>query len=314
MPYSQQDGKTEGITVSVVVPCYNSMKTLGDCLRSLESQQFPRESYEIIVADNGSRDGSPQFIAKNYPAVIVVEATQKGSGYARNAGIQRARGELILSTDADCVADPLWMATMVAMYDDAPEDTAAIGGAIVPFSEKTRVERHKQAWITQPLEKDPASRIRYTATPNAAFRASALREVGAFDGTLGFDDTDLGIRLEAAGYKILYTEAAIVRHRNPVTLRELYRHRLKYGEFGFTIARKHPALYGDPSGRKKRRVLLRETAWRVIKDAIKLPLSLLPSRRKRPIGWPIIDAAMAWGNYRGFRRASLAWDAAFTKR
>ncbi len=300
--------------VSVVVPCYNSMKTLEACLQSLESQQYPKELYEVIVADNGSRDGSPDFVLSKYPTIVLVHAKKKGSGYARNAGIEQAKGQLVLSTDADCVADPLWIANLVKAFQAAPSNTGAVGGLIVPFSEKTRTERYQQAWISQPPVEDSEFKIRYTATPNAAFLTSALREVGGFDGTLGFDDTDLGIRLEAAGYGIAYTRAAVVRHRNPVTLRELYRHRSKYGEFGFTIAKKHASLYGDPTGRKKRRGLLRETLWRLAKNAVRLPVSLFFSSRSRPRGWPVVDAAMAWGNYRGFRRASLAFDATSTQR
>jgi O-antigen biosynthesis protein len=298
----------EVLLVSIVVPCYNSRMTIGECLASLEGQSYPREQYEIIVADNGSTDGGLEWISAHYPLVRIVNAQLKGSGYARNAGIEAARGEIVLSTDSDCVANKDWIAALVTAFCTAPTATAAIGGVIVPYSQRTAVERYPEAWVTQPQHKLDGPQIRYTATPNAAFKRSALVAVGGFDGSLGFDDTDLGVRLIASGYSVSYTDKAIVMHRNPATWRQLYRHRKKYGEFNYTLARAHPDVFGDPRGKLKRRDLLLETGVRIAKDLIKFPLSMLLPSHERPAGWPLIDAVIAWGNCRGFIRASRQAD------
>src|SRR5579875_1168283 len=232
--------------VSVVVPCYNSLKTVGECLSSIEDQTYPRNRYEVIFADNGSTDGTCHFIRERFPSVKLIHSSQKGSGYARNAGILESTGEFVLSTDSDCVVERNWIATLVKAFSTASAQVAAIGGKIVPYSTETAVERYPRAWVNQPDVKATPERMRYAATPNACFRLEALRQVGAFDGTLGFDDTDLGIRLGQAGYRVEYTDQAVVRHRNPVTLKELYRHKLKYSIFSYWLAKKHPGLFkGD---------------------------------------------------------------------
>jgi O-antigen biosynthesis protein len=291
--------------VSVVVPCYNGMRTVGDCLSSLANQSYPRDRFEVLVADNGSTDGTCEYIRESFPWVNLVHSTQKGSGYARNAGIEQAHGVLILSTDSDCIVDKDWIVGLVSAFEVASTDVAAIGGPIMPYSLKTSVEYHRPAWPSQPdLDKMPPG-VRFAATPNAAFRTSALTHVGAFDGTLGFDDTDLGIRLLQNGYKVEYTMLAVVRHRNPVTLAELYRHRVKYGTFGFTLSRKHPKILGDPMALGAQRKLFFATLRRVVGDLlVKLPVALVAAPPNQSRIWPLIDATMALGNLAGYSRAS----------
>ncbi len=291
--------------VSVVVPCFNSLVTIGDCLDALQHQTYPPDFYEVIVADNGSGDGSRELIAKDYPTVRAVSASQKGSAYARNAGLHAAKGALILSTDADCVPDREWIAALVTAFEAAGPRIGAIGGSIEPYSVETLTERYRKAWVSQP----PAdTKVLYAATTNAVFSAQALRELGGFDGEAGHDDSDMGIRLTKAGYSILYSETAKVRHRNPDRLSDLFHHRRKYGKANFALAEKHSDLFGSPIGVMQRRRLLKETIRRVASSILKLPISLLSRSPGRPRGWPLVDATMALGNYSGFRQASLTFE------
>lgn len=91
--------------VSVVVPVYNEEAYLDACLTALTSQEEPAD--EIIVVDNNSTDRSVE-IAKKYPVTIVYEKTQ-GMTYARNAGFDVAKYEIIARCDADTVAPPDWI-------------------------------------------------------------------------------------------------------------------------------------------------------------------------------------------------------------
>ena len=298
-----------GPFVSVVVPCFNGHEIVGGCLESLAAQSYPRDRYEVIIADNGSTDGTCDYIRTSFPWVRLIHAKEKGSGYARNAGIAEAKGELILSTDSDCIVDKDWMRMLVTAFMQAQPKVAAIGGSITPFSTATAVEKYRPVLVGQPdtLSKSNRTGPRYVATPNAAFRASALREVGAFDGLLGFDDTDLGIRLGLAGYFVEYAPEAIVRHRNPVTLRELYRHRAKYGKFNFRLARKHPTILGNPLASEARRKLFLVTVRRITADIlVKLSMAMVTGAKDKPRIWPVIDAVMAAANYDGFSHAVIA--------
>ena len=292
--------------VSVVVPSYNARLTIEECLASLASQTYPEEYYEVLVADNGSTDGTQELVRTRFPWVKMVHATEKGSGYARNAGIDAARGEFVLSTDSDCVVAPDWMEILVDAMMASPAGVAAIGGQILPYSTRTPVEQHKPVWVSQPTEATREAGIQYAATPNAIFRVAAVRGVGGFNGKLGFDDTDLGLRLTKAGYRIEYTDRARVRHRNPSTLGELFGHRIKYGKHNFMLSLDHPHLLGDPMEKGKELTLFMQTLRRVVGDIlVKQPLALVHVIPDRPRAWPSIDAVVAWGNWTGFRQAAV---------
>jgi glycosyltransferase involved in cell wall biosynthesis len=94
---------------SVVIPCYNEENYLGDTLDSLKQQVFDG-TFEIIVVDNKCSDSSIK-IAKMYGARIVSEK-RPGVCWARQAGTEAARGEIVVSTDADTVFTPCWLAKL----------------------------------------------------------------------------------------------------------------------------------------------------------------------------------------------------------
>jgi glycosyltransferase involved in cell wall biosynthesis len=293
--------------VSVVVPCFNGIKTIPECLASLAVQTYPRDRFEVLLVDNGSQDGTCDYARSFFPWVKLVHCAEKGSGHARNAGIRESRGEFILSTDSDCVVDRAWITYLIELFEAAPPEVAAIGGRIAPYSLKTAVERYEPAWVSQPDIRKVGRRVSYTATPNAAFRAAALNTVGGFDGDSGHDDTDLGIRLIGAGFEIRYTDQAIVKHRNPRRLVELYEHREKYAARNLILGLKHPDVLGDPLSPGSEWKLLAITIRRVLGDLLaKLPKALLLGSKVQPRIWPLIDAVMAAGNFTGFYRTARA--------
>ncbi len=293
------------IVATIALPAFNSVRTLEECLASLEAQTFPREKMHIVVGDNGSTDGTLEMIQTRFPAVEVVQARERGSGYARNAAFARAQGQCVCSIDADCVAEPGWVAAMVAAFERFSPSVGCLGGHIEPYQIRTLVEHYRHAWIQQENLRDGRSDLRYASTPNAAFRCAALDEVGLFDGTQGFDDTDLGIRLTAAGYAIEYVPEAIVRHRNPASVRELYRHRVKYGNFQVRLARKHPSRFVFPQTAAARRLATFQTVRRVAGDVLyKLPRALIGGDEGQGTRWwPMLDAVLALGLHIGERRA-----------
>lgn len=93
--------------VSVVIPAFNEERLLKRCLSSLSDQTFPRTDYEIIVIDNNSTDRTPE-IAGRY-ADQLIHLSRKGVLFARQEGFCRARGEIILRTDADAIVPRDWV-------------------------------------------------------------------------------------------------------------------------------------------------------------------------------------------------------------
>jgi len=98
--------------VSVIMVNYNGRQDLEASLPSLLAQTYP--NFEAIVIDNGSTDGSVQFLADKYPEIRVVQAGQNlGFGAGNNLGIQNSRGDYIVFTNYDVEFDKEWLRNMV---------------------------------------------------------------------------------------------------------------------------------------------------------------------------------------------------------
>ena len=291
--------------VTVAIPSFNSAATIGPCLSSLCLQSFPVDDYEIVLGDNGSTDGTAAFVHAQFPNVRVVHAAERGSGFARNAAIAAARGEYILSIDADCTADPNWIAAMTAALDAQPE-VDAFGGAIRPFSQSTVVERFRHTWIRQENLSEGKGPIRYAETPNAAYRRNVFTQLGGFDGSV-MDDSDLGVRMTKAGMRIDYLPEAIVFHRNPSTLRRLYRQRYFYGSNEPALGEKYPELWPPIRTLAQVRERRYRTVRRIARDFARLPAALIGADRSGGTRFaPLIDMVVAVAYQRGLEHGVRA--------
>ena len=115
------------VFISVVIAARNEEKNIGNILNHLINQTYPRELYEIIIVNDGSEDRTGEIInefARKHSNIRHIRAkVDKTTGLtakknALNQGIQQSKGELILSTDADCHVKPSWIETMVSYFTD----------------------------------------------------------------------------------------------------------------------------------------------------------------------------------------------------
>ncbi len=118
------------IDLSVVIPFYNAAETLQRCLNAIEQQNFPRDRYEIIAIDNNSSDQSADIV-RRFPRVTLLKESVQGAYAARNRGVNRARGRILVFTDPDCVPRPDWLAS-IAKRLEVPDTEVLIGGYIPP--------------------------------------------------------------------------------------------------------------------------------------------------------------------------------------
>ena len=93
--------------ISVIIPTFNEEENIAQCLVSLCHQTVLRSEYEIIVVDGGSKDATCE-IAKKYADKVFTQTSKKVGG-ARNDGVKEARGDIIATTDADCILPPDWI-------------------------------------------------------------------------------------------------------------------------------------------------------------------------------------------------------------
>lgn len=109
------------ILISIIVPSYNCAKYIKRCIESIENQGLYNDSYEVIVIDDGSTDGSREEIARiiqNNPRVFLLEQKRQGPGIARERGIKESKGKYILFLDSDDYLEPFSLQEIIAKADE----------------------------------------------------------------------------------------------------------------------------------------------------------------------------------------------------
>src|SRR5579884_2141005 len=97
------------LEISVVIPTYNRLDTLRYVVPSLLAQGLPRDVYELLICDSKSNDGTAEYleqVSAEHPNVRHLPGAYTGRAMARNAGIQQAKGAVVLFNDSDIIADP----------------------------------------------------------------------------------------------------------------------------------------------------------------------------------------------------------------
>lgn len=179
--------------ISIVIPAYNEATLLPLCLESLEQQDYKGE-YEIIVADNGSTDRTAR-IAEAYDAKVVHENDKQGPVFARITGFKAASGDIIASTDADCILPPDWLTSLADGFKDAK--VAAIVGGLDFINVNTMAKRLARLLLPVVL----AIYGRSFSGANFAVRRNAFDDVGGFDPSYTtLEDYRLSQKLRQAGH------------------------------------------------------------------------------------------------------------------
>jgi len=223
--------------VSVIVPVRDGGTLLLEQLAALSRQTYAGK-WEVIVADNGSRDGSADNArqwADRLPSLRVVDAADRpGAAHARNVGARNARGDVLVFCDADDVVSPTWLAALVARLDDAD----LVAGAIETDLLNDPLMRR---WRPFDVGAVPISHgwLPYALSANVAFRAATFAALKGFreDYRVG-EDVEICWRAQLAGYRFDYSPDAVVHYRFRAGLRPLLRQYVAYGTIG-------PRLFHD---------------------------------------------------------------------
>ena len=196
------------IKLSVVIPAFNEEKFLPACLESLKKQKID-VSYEVIVVDNNSTDGTAK-VAKKYGARVLYEPN-KGVCFARQCGALQAKGDIIVSTDADCTFSTDWLKNIYRTFKNNTELIAVLG----PYQNdlKPRWGRIYSSILFKTVKYfySIKGKILYAAASNFAYRKNILMEIGGYNTALtqGGDEYDLLKKLRKKGL-VLYLPENIV--------------------------------------------------------------------------------------------------------
>jgi glycosyltransferase involved in cell wall biosynthesis len=217
---------------SVVIPAFNAESTVTETVRAAVTQPLPRDAFECIVVDDGSRDRTAE-IAEHAGAVVVRLPVNRGRSAARNAGIECARGGWIAFTDADCVPSRRWLPALLAAAETAGRSTLALAGKTAGLDSQTPAARFMD--LTGALDAETYLRhevMPWAPTCNLACRRADLLAVGGFDTKFkDYETADLCLRLgQRFRGRIRYVPTALVMHRHRSTWRALWKQQAGYGQ------------------------------------------------------------------------------------
>lgn len=213
-------------TVAVVVPNWNGKSVLKPCLDSLLAQTQP---HRLIVVENGSTDGSLEFLQQNYPQVeLVVNKANRGFAGGVNDGIHRAmeRGyEYVALFNNDAVAEPDWLEKLVDFLQANKE--YGIATCKLVTEDKKHLDSTGECYtnwgLPFPRGRSEAISDKYDERPDvfgasggaSLYRVAMLQEIGLFDEDFFayYEDVDISWRAQLAAWRVRYVPEAVAYHQ-----------------------------------------------------------------------------------------------------
>jgi GT2 family glycosyltransferase len=209
--------------VSIIIVNYNGRDLLKACLASIYSQSF--KDVEIILVDNGSQDGSGEYVKDSFPGVKVVSLPANiGFAGANVEGLKYARGEyiLLINNDAEVTGDCI--RNLMTAIESNPaigicaskmivHGTSIIDSAGDGFA--TNLKGFKRGEGSSSDIYSDQEYVFGACAGAALYRRRMIEEIGFFDEDffLIHEDTDLNLRAQLAGWKVLYVPTAVVSHK-----------------------------------------------------------------------------------------------------
>lgn len=241
------------IILSIIVCTYNRQDLLPLCLQSLAEQTLDRRSFEVLIVNNNSTDGTQEIaesFAARYDNFRVVVEEMQGLSHARNRGWRDAQGEFVAYLDDDAKARHDWCERILEAFRTVSPPPVAVGGKIHPFYETA-----PPAWFTDEFEirtwgptagflEPPRARYGFSGS-NMAFRNSILEEFGGFSEEYGLNGLSARMGEDAEFFSRVYDKkpwfwydpAILVHHWVPARIMKISNRFCRAFRSGVAIAR-----------------------------------------------------------------------------
>ena len=220
--------------ISVIIVNWNRREMLRACLLSLAAQRNT-PSFEVIIIDNGSIDGSVEMLETEFshgalhPLRILRNQRNRGFCAANNQGFSASRGEFIALLNNDAEASPLWLSELWKAFEQPSIGMAA--SKILVYEDPRRIDKvghliypdgQNRGRGSGQLDLGQYDRVEEVIWPDgcaAMYRRAMLDQIGGFDEDFFAyaDDAELGLRARIAGWACLYVPGAVVRHHRGAT-------------------------------------------------------------------------------------------------
>jgi glycosyltransferase involved in cell wall biosynthesis len=270
--------------ISIIVTCLNAADTIGECVRSVISQDYP--NIEVILVDAGSTDGTTSQALKaaaNHPNFkLIVDESSSTPARGRNVGAKVASGDFLAFTDSDCIAEPSWISALVNP-ENWKQDVGAVGGKTIftdiPPERGMLSALHGalgtrlgSAGSIEFFDGNHPANAKSLPSCNAMYSSKVFKLSGGFDESLRYcEDSCLNARIRRGGLRLAYTPKAVIHHKHRNSIGQFVQWMFDYG-IGRGVAMKRdrgaitfPTLLIAPVSL----VLLSLAIWRVF------PLDLL---------------------------------------
>jgi cellulose synthase/poly-beta-1,6-N-acetylglucosamine synthase-like glycosyltransferase/peptidoglycan/xylan/chitin deacetylase (PgdA/CDA1 family)/spore germination protein YaaH len=234
-------------SVAILVPAYNEEKVINDCIASLLACKG--DNVSIVVVDDGSKDRTVEVARAKYgdhPRVVILTKENGGKASALNFGIAATDAEVIVAIDADTRLDPRSIEWLVRHFKDPK--VGAVAGAVEVGNADNLITRFQwlEYVISQNLDRRALELVNgMIVVPGAigAWRRDALVAIGGYDEDTLAEDADATVKLQRAGWKVLYEPMAVAHTEAPQTVGLFLRQRFRWMFGMLQVAYKHMGLW-----------------------------------------------------------------------
>lgn len=227
--------------VSIIVLNLNGKKIIPYCLDSLKKINYPKNNFEVVVVDNGSKDDSAYFIKKQYPEVVIIE-NEKNLGFcvANNRAVEKAKGEYVIFLNNDMRVEADWLNVLVDKITSNDKIATAsskilswdgkkinYGGADSDVFMNARMEGYLDENKKTAYKED--KEILFPSGGSMIIKKDLFLNAGGFDEDFFayYEDVDLGVRLKVLGYENHFVHNAIVYHMHSATSKKMPKEKLR---------------------------------------------------------------------------------------
>lgn len=236
---------------SVVIPTYNQVDLLRECLRSLESQTIGRDDFEVIVVNDGSEDETSSFLEAYSPGMnikVINHPRNLGRAAARNSGAKEASGELLICLDGDSTVEAGFIAEHLNGCGEG-KSCVCIGNVTLPPEDDVPFKAYLTTRGVHKLKLGEEVPFRYSASGNISLKRELFERVGGFDPQFSFyggEDLDLAIRLHQLGVGFNFLPAAISYHHLRDDMETSVKKKYIFGNRALPLViRKHQEAAGE---------------------------------------------------------------------